>query len=279
MSRAPLEWRLAALAAATLGLGASPFAGLTGLGLAPVALVGAMALATFRPRGEPGTRGRGRLLVSLAVVGAAGFAAGNVVGIERLEAIDAGALDAEAGRRAAASGFVTAVPRRSQGEVSVRVQTADGRLLVRAPEPAPDLPVGAEVSATGVIADPEPWEAGYLRVHGISTVLDADRIALTGRRRGGVAGLADRVRDRAEAALERGMPEAEAELARGFVLGQDDRIDPATVDEFKRSGLAHLLAVSGQNVLLLGLLAIPLLAALNVPLRARLVCVLVLIAI
>ena len=70
----------------------------------------------------------------------------------------------------------------------------------------------------------------------------------------------DAIRDRAEAALERGMPEAEAALARGFVLGQDDRIDPRTVDDFKRSGLAHLLAVSGQNVVLLGLLAWPLLA-------------------
>ncbi|HYU61835.1 MAG TPA: ComEC/Rec2 family competence protein, partial [Solirubrobacterales bacterium] len=85
--------------------------------------------------------------------------------------------------------------------------------------------------------------------------------------------------DRAEAALERGMPEQEAALARGFVLGQDDRIDAETVNDFKRSGLAHLLAVSGQNVVLLGLLAVPLLAALNLSLRARLVCILVLIGV
>jgi competence protein ComEC len=62
------------------------------------------------------------------------------------------------------------------------------------------------------------------------------------------------------------------------VLGEDDRIDPATVDDFKRSGLAHLLAVSGQNVILLALLAIPVLALLGVPHRARLLCVFVLIA-
>jgi predicted membrane metal-binding protein len=46
---------------------------------------------------------------------------------------------------------------------------------------------------------------------------------------------------RAEAALGEGMPEREAELARGFVLGQDDRIDPRTVEDFRRSGLSHLL--------------------------------------
>jgi competence protein ComEC len=74
------------------------------------------------------------------------------------------------------------------------------------------------------------------------------------------------------------MPPREAALARGFVLGQDDRIDERTVEDFRRSGLAHLLAVSGQNVVLLALLAAPLLALLGVPLRARLVWLSALIA-
>ena len=75
------------------------------------------------------------------------------------------------------------------------------------------------------------------------------------------------------------MPEPEAALARGFVLGQDDRIEPPVRDDFKRSGLAHLLAVSGQNVLLLCLLAWPLLALLGLTLRARLLALLALIAV
>ncbi len=84
---------------------------------------------------------------------------------------------------------------------------------------------------------------------------------------------------RADAALGAGMPSREAELARGFVLGEDDRIDPQTVEDFRRSGLSHLLAVSGQNVALLALLAMPVLGALGIPLRARLVWVLALIAV
>ena len=70
---------------------------------------------------------------------------------------------------------------------------------------------------------------------------------------------------RAEAALGQGMPAREAELARGFVLGEDDRIDPRTVEDFRRSGLSHLLAVSGQNVALLALLAMPVLGAARDP--------------
>lgn len=87
------------------------------------------------------------------------------------------------------------------------------------------------------------------------------------------------IRDRAGEALGRGMPAREAALARGFVLGQDGGIDPGTVEDFRRSGLSHLLAVSGQNVALLALLAMLLLAAFGLPLRARLVWILGLIVV
>jgi competence protein ComEC len=87
------------------------------------------------------------------------------------------------------------------------------------------------------------------------------------------------IRERAEEGLRRGMPAREAELARGFVLGEDEGIDPKTSEDFRRSGLSHLLAVSGENVTLLALLAMPLLGALGVPLRERLVWILGLIAV
>lgn len=87
------------------------------------------------------------------------------------------------------------------------------------------------------------------------------------------------VRLRAERALGNSMPAREAALARGFVLGEDDRIDPATVEDFRRAGLSHLLAVSGQNVALLALLIMPLLAALGMPLRTRLVWIVAAIAV
>jgi competence protein ComEC len=89
----------------------------------------------------------------------------------------------------------------------------------------------------------------------------------------------DEIRERAEDGLGRGMPAREAELARGFVLGADEDIDARTEEDFRRAGLSHLLAVSGQNVTLLALLAMPLLAALGIPLRERLVWILALIAI
>ncbi len=89
----------------------------------------------------------------------------------------------------------------------------------------------------------------------------------------------DEIRVRALDGLGRGMPAQEAELARGFVLGADEGIDAGTEEDFRRSGLSHLLAVSGQNVTLLALLAMPLLAAFGIALRERLLWVLALIAI
>ena len=92
-------------------------------------------------------------------------------------------------------------------------------------------------------------------------------------------GHSNEIRDRAAAGLGRGIPQREAALARGFVLGEDEEIDATTREDFRRAGLSHLLAVSGQNVTLLALLGMPLLGALGIPLRQRLLWVLGLIAV
>jgi competence protein ComEC len=89
----------------------------------------------------------------------------------------------------------------------------------------------------------------------------------------------DQIRERAAEGIARGMPAREAALARGFVLGEDEAIDGRTEEDFRRAGLSHLLAVSGQNVTLLALLAMPVLAAFGIPLRERLLWVLGLIAV
>jgi competence protein ComEC len=278
MGSAGIAWRFAVLGGATAGLAASPAVPVATAGFAGPALVLGLAAGLGLVVARPRERSAGDA-VWLALLALAAAAAGLAVGAFRLTAIDRGAFHGAIGRPATARGYVTAVPRRSHGEVRVRIQTADGRLAIEAREPLPDLPIGREVSASGALREPEPWETAYLARYGIRQVLVADDVRLTGGRRRGPAAVIDRIRDRAELALGSGTPEAQAELLRGFVLGEDDRIEAATVDDFKRSGLAHLLAVSGENVMLLALLAVPLLALAGVPLRARLLCVLALIAI
>jgi competence protein ComEC len=258
---------VAGLAVAPLG---ESFGSLTALALPGGC---ALALALARPRS------RAANLTWLALLALACAAAGLLLGAARLRAIDAGAYSPAVGSRLEVRGYVAAVPRRSDGEVRVRVDTPRGRISVQAPEPVADLPIGAGIEASGIVTRPPPWLVGNLRLHGIDRVLRAPRIELTGARRGGLEGRIDSLRLAAEAALGRGMPAEQAALARGFVLGEDDRIPAATVTDFQRSGLAHHLAVSGENVVLLALLATPLLAALAIPLRARLAWLLALIAI
>jgi competence protein ComEC len=90
---------------------------------------------------------------------------------------------------------------------------------------------------------------------------------------------AGEIRERAMAGLGEGVPAREAALARGFVLGDDDELDPGTKEDFVRAGLSHLTAVSGENVTLLALLAMPVLAAFGIALRERLVWAIGLIAV
>jgi competence protein ComEC len=269
------EWRFAVLAGLAAGLALAPLAAANpapgALGALPIAVI---ALAALRPRRVGGAADWAWLALIALVAALAGLLAGGA----RLHAIDAGALRARSGAQASVRGFVAGVPRRNGEEVGVRVDSPVGRVLAVAPEPVPDLPVGSEIRVEGTLASPEPWREAYLRREGIAMLLRTDRIDRGSARRGGFAGWVDAVRTRAEEALERGMPPREAALARGFILGQDDRIDHGTREDFQRSSLAHLLAVSGQNVILLCLLAWPLLALLGLTLRARLIAILCLIA-
>jgi len=267
-------WRFALLGGLAAGLALSPLAQAEpsprALGALPIALI---VLAALRPGGERA------LIPWLGLIALVAALTGLLAGGARLHAIDAGALRARPGTHATVDGYVAGVPRRNGDEVAVRVDAPAGRLVVVAPEPVGELPVGSELRAQGVLVPPEPWREASLRRQGIAMLLRTDRIISLPGRRTGLTGWIDEVRSRAEVALGRGMPDRESALARGFVLGEDDRIDSSTREDFQRSNLTHLLAVSGENVILLCVLAWPLLALLGLTLRARLVGALCLIAI
>src|SRR6185436_2411638 len=118
----------------------------------------------------------------------------------------------------------------------------------------------------------------YQRPRGAGAAIDARAVRRTGERRGGLAGALDAVRRRAERGLERGLHGEDAALLRGMVLGQDERLSDAVREEFQVSGLAHLLAVSGKDVMLLAILVLAGAAALGLPLRVRLGSALLLVA-
>jgi competence protein ComEC len=264
-----------------------------GLSLAPgppaaapiVALVAACAV------GAAAHRAGGRT-VSLPLLAAAMVCAGAAGGEWRLSAIDRSAARAGPdGSLVSGRAILLEHPRPSQFGSSAAVRMISGRasgaqLLARLdghrPWPAGGEP-GAVLRVLGTAKRPAgggsfDWRA-YLRRRGMAFELALDSLSWTGARRGGVLGAVDSMRRRAERSLGSGQSRPNAALARGMVLGEDEAIDQLERDDFRRAGLSHVLAVSGQNVMLLCALALPLLAWLGAGPRARVVVLIGLIAV
>ncbi len=76
-----------------------------------------------------------------------------------------------------------------------------------------------------------------------------------------------RVRDALRASARQAMPDGEAALFTGLVIGDDSDEPPAMVDDFRSAGLSHLTAVSGENLAFLLAAMSPLLKRLRPWLR------------
>lgn len=219
----------------------------------------------------------GGLPLSLILVAA--LIAGSGIGGLRLERIDDGALRQEPGTRVDVSGFISGESGTSRGITRLPIQTESGKAMVETTQPPAGIDVGSGIEVEGIARPPPDWYRSTLKRQGIETLIADAEIKSEGTSRSGLTGWIDSLRRRAEAALEAGIPPRESALAKGFVLGQDADIDERTTRDFQDSGLAHLLAVSGQNVVLLGLLAIPLMAIAGFGPRTRILTVAILILI
>jgi competence protein ComEC len=229
----------------------------------------------------------------LGAIAATLLLAGAAAGAVRLDTLDAPAQRVRDGARVALRAEVLTPPRPNAFGSSAEARVTSGRLrgarlLVRAARWAPmprRLEVGDELQLQGRLATLSPSGgagfdfAEHLRRRGVAGELLVDSARATGTRRGGLAGVLDRMRERAEHAVGAGMPADKAALLRGMVLGQDELVAEATRQDWRDSGLAHLLAVSGQNVMLLAALALPLLALARFGRGARLVALAALIAV
>src|SRR3954469_16898848 len=253
----------------------------------PAAGVLVLAIGAAAVRSAPPAR-----TLTLAALAVAALAAGGALGAWRLTSIDT--LASRAGPDGAplsGTAILLEHPRPSLFGSSAAIRLTSGRVagatvLGRLDGPQP-WPAGGEAGAilrvAGTAQRPKAggsfeWRA-YLRRRGIAFELAIDSLGDTGRRRGGLSGAIDSMRVRAKAALGARITVAKAALARGMVLGQDELIDPLERDDFRRSGLAHVLAVSGQNVMLLCALALPLLGRLGAGPRVRVGVLLGLIAV
>jgi len=226
-------------------------------------------------------------LAAAAVIAGAGLAQ------ERMDTLAAGPLDAMVRSHVSGAAVVLEPPRvRGHGGSSARVRWLGdpGRgevALARLPHapsdasqpmptaPAAELAVGSIVRVSARVSELEPWEE-FQRRRGARVALEVDALRVTGHRPG-PAGWLDRVRERGREGLRAAAHSGDAAVLRGMVLGEDHAIAESVRDEFERSGLAHLLAVSGQNVMLLSVLVLAVGASVGLPLSTRLAMALALV--
>ncbi len=123
-------------------------------------------------------------------------------------------------------------------------------LLELPPERAPPQGAVLELRAQPVAPrGPETGfdERGWLARRGVHVVLRGEGARIVGRR-GGIGGVADRLRAHMESTIARGTTGERRALLAGIVLGEDEGLDESLRSAFEASGLMHLLAVSGQNM-------------------------------
>jgi competence protein ComEC len=181
-------------------------------------------------------------------------------GSHRLDSLDRSRLLPQVGLAGRAVVVVTTQP--TVGRFSIRAP-AEVRSFRGRPVHEPvqlDLhagrspPQGAVLDALVVVQLPPGPENGFdeqtwLRHRGVHVVLRVDEWTEVGRR-GGLGGLADRLRAWLERSIAPGLGGERRAVLEGIVLGDGSQLSPGLKQDFQASGLFHILAVSGQNVVL-----------------------------
>ncbi len=235
----------------------------------------AAAMVVALRRGSPAESSPAWLLAIPVCLAVMFLVAGLAVGGSRLAAVGHSALQAYDGRTVALTAVLTDLPAAKDDQVTlaVAVRAVDGaplaapahlRLQLEDGEPfvldsCGTLVEGAVIELASVRVEPLPaprpgaFDYGrYLRRRGEHVTLEgrfAD-LRVTGRR-GGLQGAVDRLRLASRAHLRAGVHGPVSEVLQGMVLGDDEGVDQASIDDFRRSGLLHIMAVSGENVILL----------------------------
>ena len=148
-------------------------------------------------------------------------------------------------------------------------------LLMDLPRDAPPPQVGQVVRVAGTVspashAGSPAWWVSWIRRQGISARLRCDGWHPSGWR-GGPAGARDALRRWAQRNVAAGLDGDRAALVRGMALGGGNGLSEDASTSMRDAGLWHLLAVSGQNVAVIGIGVVAALGALGVARMRRVV--------
>jgi competence protein ComEC len=135
----------------------------------------------------------------------------------------------------------------------------------------PALVPGDTITVNGTLAAPPddaPGFAGFLEARGAVGTLKARALELVAPGTG-ISSSIEHLRWGIDAAVARALPEPEAGLASGILIGLRERVSRAVSDDFTTTGLTHVVAISGWNIALVAGIATALLRATGLTRRPR----------
>jgi competence protein ComEC len=126
-----------------------------------------------------------------------------------------------------------------------------GRVWVSGYGRPPAVQAGQPVSGSGLLRtlprDPTGFER-YLADRGIVASVSGGDLGTRGPPANPAMRLANTAREALQEGAFRVLPTRKAALLLGLTIGDTSRMDPEVEEDFRASGLGHLLAVSGSNV-------------------------------
>jgi competence protein ComEC len=133
-----------------------------------------------------------------------------------------------------------------------------GRVLLWLPRSAV-LAAGDRIAVRAALEEPEDFEGFAYRAHlarqGVAAIASSRGADVVGNELGPIGDALHNARGLLLTGLNALVPEPEAALAAGILLGVRSGIDPAINDAFARAGLTHVVAISGWNIAIVAALA------------------------
>ncbi len=163
------------------------------------------------------------------------------------------------------SGVVVGEPDHRDDRVQLRVAAAtvtrigsttptDGLVLIDAP-PLTDAHYGDSISATGLLRTPGASDrfsyADYLARSGVYSIMQEAAVEVTARAGDSLIGTLIDLKAQAKRLIDAALPEPQAGLLAGILLGNERSIAPEVSDAFAATGAAHVIAISGFNMAVL----------------------------
>lgn len=244
-----------------------------------LALTAWLALASLTAIGAVVVWRRGAIGLVLAAVAALALGAGRIT-LYQLNQPGSILSHLPTGQELSAYGYLAEEPQANDHMTQLRMiveelvidgrsEPIDGHILIQTNR-YPERKVGELLRVTGQLEALDTIDnAGYvahLRRQGIEAQMRYPAITtLPGDRSTTIDRLLLTVKSRARDIIERSVPEPQAALLVGILLGDDSGMAADMVEAFRTTGMTHIIAISGFNIALL----IALMDALSKPVMPR----------